>query len=137
MTTQVPRIVEKGWGHEIIYINRPSYGGKILHFTAGGKTSLHFHARKDETFYALSGQYILRMINPRDATKYDIVLTTGQTVEVPHLRIHQIIAITDGDLLEASTGDDEYDKYRVEEGSTQACARLPVVISVEGAVGSA
>jgi hypothetical protein len=36
--------VEKGWGHELIWVTNDKYCGKLLKFNKGAKFSMHFHA---------------------------------------------------------------------------------------------
>lgn len=111
--------VNKGWGYEIIFANTSLYCGKILHFNAGKKSSMHFHAKKTETFYIHNGEFIIRKINTNNAEKKEIKLTAGMSLEIPLFTPHQIEAITEGDIFEASTHDDPLDSYRVEKGASQ------------------
>src|ERR1700761_9826612 len=55
----LPRRVEKPWGHEIWYALTDRYAGKILHVEAGHRLSLQFHEQKDESCYVLSGRLLL------------------------------------------------------------------------------
>jgi mannose-6-phosphate isomerase-like protein (cupin superfamily) len=114
-----PLRVEKGWGYELIFANTPEYCGKILHFNSGKKTSMHFHVKKTETFYVYSGEFIIRSINTKDASKSEQHLTVGMDYEVPSYLPHQIESIVGGDIFEASTNDDPCDSYRVERGTSQ------------------
>ena len=50
--------VEKGWGSENIWATNDKYCGKMLNFKAGAKFSMHFHAKKDETWYVIMGRFV-------------------------------------------------------------------------------
>lgn len=113
------RKVEKGWGHELIFANEPLYCGKILHFENGGTTSMHFHDKKVETFYVLSGKFYITTINTHDATSNTIHLIPGDKMDIPRLFPHQIKSVEEGDIIEVSTHDDANDSYRIVEGSSQ------------------
>lgn len=98
---EVPYRVDKPWGHEIIWARTDRYVGKILHVKAGHVLSLQYHNRKDETMYVLSGELILR-IRP-GAELESRPFRAGESVHVPAGLVHQIEAVADSDVLEAST----------------------------------
>jgi mannose-6-phosphate isomerase-like protein (cupin superfamily) len=93
--------VDKPWGYELIWARTDRYVGKILHVRAGHVLSLQYHNRKDETMHLLRGELILR-IQP-DATLEERRMTAGESVHIPPKLIHQIEAVADSDVLEAST----------------------------------
>ena len=111
--------IEKGWGYERVFANTSDYCGKILHFVNGGKTSMHFHAKKAETFYVLSGKYTITTIDTKTAQKNTVLISAGEKYDVKQYVPHQIAVVEGGDIVEVSTHDDASDSYRVEEGSTQ------------------
>ena len=45
----------KGWGYEEWVVNNDLYCGKKLVLFKNKKCSLHFHIKKDETFYIQKG----------------------------------------------------------------------------------
>jgi quercetin dioxygenase-like cupin family protein len=75
--------------------------GKILHVKAGQVLSLQYHNFKDETMHVLSGELTLRTGDGDTMTSRPF--KAGQTVHIPPKMIHQIEAVTDSDVLEAST----------------------------------
>jgi len=98
---EVPYRVEKPWGHELIWARTDRYVGKILHVKAGHLLSLQYHNRKDETMYLLRGELILRT---QPGTELLVrTLKAGESVHIPPKLIHQIEAVADSDVLEAST----------------------------------
>ena len=97
-----PRRVEKPWGHELIWAETEHYVGKILHIRAGHALSLQYHERKDETIHVLRGT--LRFVaGPSADAVEDVQLAEGDSFRVTPGTVHRMIAVTDTDLLEAST----------------------------------
>ena len=97
----VPYKVDKPWGHELIWARTDRYVGKVLHVKAGHILSLQYHNRKDETMHVLTGELILR-------TKVGDELVArafraGDSAHIPPTLVHQIEAVVDSDVLEAST----------------------------------
>ena len=97
------RIVPKPWGHETIWAHTDRYVGKILHIKAGHALSVQYHNRKDETVHLLSGELIYR-VKLGDELE-DMHLTAGESFRICAGTIHQMEAVTDCDVLEASTPD--------------------------------
>jgi mannose-6-phosphate isomerase-like protein (cupin superfamily) len=119
--TRFSGTVEKGWGHEYIFATNEFYCGKILHFSKrGNKFSMHFHARKDESWYVCSGSFILRVIDHRDASVKETILNKGDSIRIYPLTIHQLEALEDAsEMFEVSTADSVADNYRVRPGDSQ------------------
>jgi mannose-6-phosphate isomerase len=97
----VPFRVEKPWGYELIWAHTDRYVGKILHVRAGHVLSLQYHNQKDETMHVLSGELILRTQEEGELVARPF--KAGETVHIPPKLIHQIEAVADSDVLEAST----------------------------------
>lgn len=111
--------VEKGWGHELIFVTNDKYCGKILKFNEGAEFSMHFHKDKMETWYVLDGEFELIMINTSNARQYKRKLTAGDTHTNDPLEPHQIKCIEAGKIIEISTPDSVEDNYRVIPGDSQ------------------
>jgi len=99
--TDVPYKVEKPWGYELIWARTDRYVGKILHVKAGHALSVQYHNVKDETMHVLSGELILR-IGTREKLE-ERRFRAGESVRITPLTVHQIEAVVDTDVLEAST----------------------------------
>jgi mannose-6-phosphate isomerase-like protein (cupin superfamily) len=99
---QRPRRVEKPWGHELIWAETEFYVGKILHVKAGEALSVQMHEKKDETMHLLRGEIILRVGSSPDALSA-VPFGLGDSVRIQPGTIHMIEAVTDVDVLEAST----------------------------------
>jgi mannose-6-phosphate isomerase len=96
--------VPKPWGHEIIWAKSDRYVGKILHINAGQELSVQYHNRKDETIYLLSGEMSYRVRGAGNDLE-DVLLNIGESFRNTPGTIHQMVAVTDCDVLEVSTPD--------------------------------
>jgi mannose-6-phosphate isomerase len=104
--------VPKPWGHETIWAHSDRYVGKVLHINAGHALSVQYHNRKDETVHLLSGELIYR-VKLGDSLE-DVRLTRGQSFRITPGTVHQMEAVTDCDVLEASTNEVD-DVVRLED----------------------
>jgi len=94
--------VPKPWGHETIWALTDRYVGKILHINAGHELSVQYHSVKDETVYLLSGQIVYRVRNDADLLE-DVQLKQGESFRITPGTVHQMVALTDCNVLEVST----------------------------------
>ena len=99
---QLPHRVEKPWGHELIWAQTPQYVGKVLHINAGESLSLQYHEVKDETIFLFSGEMRF-WAGASPETLEEIRLQEGEAFRVLPRTIHRMQAITDCDVMEAST----------------------------------
>jgi mannose-6-phosphate isomerase len=113
------RVVPKPWGHETIWAHTELYVGKVLHIKAGHSLSVQYHNQKDETIHLLSGTMIYRVgtedgrPGTGDAGRkpeagappelHEVELKAGESFRNEPGMIHQMEAVTDCVLLEAST----------------------------------
>ncbi|HEU4748183.1 MAG TPA: cupin [Gemmatimonadaceae bacterium] len=97
--------VAKPWGHEKIWARSDRYIGKIIHINAGHELSVQFHRKKDETIHLLSGEIVYRV--QRDPSNKDhlddVRLQIGESFRIAPGTVHQMVAVTDCDVLEVST----------------------------------
>ncbi|MBI4521951.1 MAG: cupin domain-containing protein [Gemmatimonadetes bacterium] len=110
---KTPRRVEKPWGHELIWAETDRYLGKILHVKAGESLSLQYHERKDETIHLLSGAMRF-WVGPSAGRLEEIDLRAGESFRITARSVHRMEAVTDCDILEASTADPD-DVVRLED----------------------
>lgn len=94
--------VPKPWGHETIWAHSDRYVGKILHINAGQELSVQYHERKDETVHLLSGELSYR-VQSDSGVMEDVRLKRGESFRITPGTIHQMVAVTDCDVLEVST----------------------------------
>ena len=112
-------IIEKGWGSEVIFANNEMYCGKLLRFNKGARFSMHFHMKKDETWYISEGTFRLLWIDTTDASKKQEVLRAGDVIRNRPGEPHQVEALSDAVIFEVSTTHFDEDSYRVERGDSQ------------------
>jgi mannose-6-phosphate isomerase-like protein (cupin superfamily) len=93
--------VEKPWGHELIWAHTERYVGKILHVNAGHRLSLQYHVKKDETIHLWSGR--LMLVYDEGQGTLEREMAPGESYHIRPGTKHRMIAITDCDILEAST----------------------------------
>jgi mannose-6-phosphate isomerase-like protein (cupin superfamily) len=94
--------VPKPWGHETIWAQSDQYVGKILHINAGQELSVQYHKKKDETVHLLSGEIVYRVKSDADLLE-DVQLKLGESFRITPGTVHQMVALTDCDVLEVST----------------------------------
>ena len=95
--------VPKPWGHETIWAHTDQYVGKILHINAGQALSVQFHNIKDETVHLLAGELIYWVKLPGSEALQDMKLRAGESFRITPGTVHYMEAVTDCDVLEAST----------------------------------
>jgi mannose-6-phosphate isomerase-like protein (cupin superfamily) len=117
--TRLNGFVEKGWGNEFIFATNDKYCGKLLKFNTGAKFSMHFHAEKDETWFVISGKFLVKWIDTQNADVNEIELKVNDTWHNPPMFPHQVICLEEGVLIEVSTPDSVEDNYRVGKGDSQ------------------
>lgn len=116
---QLSGTVDKGWGTEDIWCTTDKYCGKFLNFHTGCRFSMHFHKEKDETWYILSGEFLLEYIDTSDASIKDKILKPGDVWRNLPLVPHRLTALKAGSIIEVSTPDSVEDNYRVFPGDSQ------------------
>ena len=63
---------------------------------------MQYHNKKDETVHLLSGKLVYRVQSEADLLE-DVQLQLGESFRITPGTIHQIVALTDCDVLEVST----------------------------------
>ena len=111
--------IPKGWGKEMIITNNQLYCGKILMFKKGCKFSMHYHLIKDETWFIAEGEFLYRWIDTETADIYEEEQKPGDVVRQLPGQPHQLMAHTDGSIIEVSTEHFDDDSYRVSKGDSQ------------------
>jgi len=94
--------IDKPWGYEQIWVQTPTFVGKVLHIDAGHRLSLQYHRKKDEALYVQSGEMDLVLENEAGQLETRR-LGPGDTARVLPGRRHRFIAVTTCDVLEVST----------------------------------
>ena len=69
----------KGWGEELWLTNNEKYCAKILRFNKGAEFSMHYHIKKEETWYVANGKLKLCYY---DLSNADFVLANTTLIEI-------------------------------------------------------
>lgn len=96
--------VEKPWGFELIFSDgKAKITSKILHVSAGKRSSLQYHEEKEEILTLLSGEGILELEdNTGEVKKFNMELRKSYII-IPN-QIHRFAAgIEDCEIMESST----------------------------------
>jgi len=113
---EVVEKVDKGWGHELIFVNNDEYCGKILHFEKNKSFSLHYHLQKKETWYVASGKFRLVWIDTRIGKQHEEILEPGEVITNERGAPHQLFCLETGDIFEVSTRHFDCDSFRIVKG---------------------
>ncbi len=108
-----PYRVDKPWGHELVWARTDRYVGKILHVRAGHALSLQYHERKDETIHLLRGRMRF-WVGPSIEALAEVDFPEGSSRRITPGTVHRMEAVSDIDILEASTPELE-DVVRLED----------------------
>jgi quercetin dioxygenase-like cupin family protein len=96
------RLVEKPWGHELIWAHTDRYVGKVIVIEAGKRLSLQRHLVKDESILVMTGRLRLTLEDETGEIRVE-ELQAGDHRHVPTGRIHRYEAIERTELIEVST----------------------------------
>jgi NDP-sugar pyrophosphorylase family protein len=88
---------DKPWGYEKVLILTEEYMAKELFLREGYRTSFHYHPRKDETMYILSGAGYIEF---EDRKEY---FGINDTIRIKPNKKHSIVAMENTVLQEMST----------------------------------
>ena len=86
----------------MIWAHTDQYVGKILHVNPGHALSLQYHEVKDETIFLLTGEMRF-WAGPSADELEEVALGAGEAFRVRPATVHRMEAITEIDILEAST----------------------------------
>lgn len=118
--------VEKIWGKEFWVVNNEKYCMKFLFIEPGGMCSLHWHRRKDETFFIDEGSCFLEILEistpvegspgTHNETQYE--LSHGDSFRITPGVVHRFWvpkdAVAGCMVVEVSTTHDDSDVVRLE-----------------------
>jgi mannose-6-phosphate isomerase len=111
--SELPRRVDKPWGHELIWAWTDRYVGKILVIETGRRLSLQHHELKDEWLHVLDGRLLLTLENDAGEVEQR-ELGPGDGAHVATRRIHRYEALETCRLIEVSTPE-LHDVVRLED----------------------
>lgn len=121
--SDLPRRVDKPWGHELWFAHTDRYAGKLLHVEARQRLSVQYHEAKDETSYLLSGRLLLSQGDDAARLEVSEIRPGGVWRNEPGV-VHTIEALEDSVVVEVSTPEledvvrlaDRYGRGPVESG---------------------
>ncbi len=102
--------VTKPWGRE--YIVHPEARVKVLVINEG-RTSLHYHPRKNEQMIVMSGKIAVETGGYYSENRVTHVLEENGTVFIEVGDVHRLTALEPSRILEIADGDDE--SIRIED----------------------
>ncbi len=111
--SELPRRVDKPWGHEMIWAWTDRYVGKILVIETGKRLSLQHHETKDEWVHVLDGRLMLWLENDAGEVEQR-ELGPGEGAHVGTRRVHRYEALETCRLIEVSTPE-LHDVVRLED----------------------
>jgi len=102
--SEIPKRVDKPWGHEIWWALTERYVGKILHVRQGESLSLQYHEVKDETILIQSGRLLFETRPAGEQGELRrIEMEPGDVFHITPGTLHRMTGLTDCDILEVST----------------------------------
>lgn len=93
----------KPWGKEIWFAYNKKYAGKILEIKKGHRFSLQYHEKKEETQYIFSGKIKFSIKNKDEKEIKEMILNSGDKIDILPYTIHRAQAIEDSIIFEVST----------------------------------
>lgn len=105
---------EKYWG-TIETILNGEVAGKRIFLRADAQASMEFHCNKVETYFVHSGRVKIGLRVGRGENK-SVVLSPGDSYDVPPGLMHMRIGLEDSVIIEISTRDLDSDSHLVEDG---------------------
>jgi len=106
--------LKKAWGGELWIVNCPEYCGKLLYLDKGAESSIHYHMKKQETFFCLAGLVSLTLnkgIGHPDITRK--LHPFGRPVTIKPEQRHSFLGLENSTILEVSTHHNDKDVHRL------------------------
>jgi mannose-6-phosphate isomerase len=102
--SEIPRRVEKPWGHELWWARTERYVGKLLHVKKGHSLSLQYHEVKDETIMVQSGRLLFETGERGSSAPLERrEMGPGEVFHITPGTVHRMTGLEDCDILEVST----------------------------------
>ena len=102
--SEIPRKVEKPWGHEIWWARTERYVGKLLHVRKGESLSLQYHRVKDETILLQAGRLLFETgPSGGEGPLRKVEMKPGDVFHITPGTLHRMTGLEDCDIIEVST----------------------------------
>jgi quercetin dioxygenase-like cupin family protein len=108
-------IHNKNWGKELWIHNSEKYCGKVLEFNENAYFSMHYHLKKEETWYVIHGSFELEYYDLTQAVRLKRKIKEGDVIHIVPGVPHKLTALEKSKILEVSTQHFEEDSYRIEK----------------------
>jgi mannose-6-phosphate isomerase-like protein (cupin superfamily) len=108
------KVVPKLWGVEYWLVNTPKYCWKLLKINPGYVSSVHSHAKKNETFYGVMGTVRLDIHDTMTETFAPIIISPGYQFEIRRGTMHSFRSVNTAWISEISTHHDDNDVIRLQ-----------------------
>ncbi|MCP4481663.1 MAG: cupin domain-containing protein [bacterium] len=106
--------IKKPWGSELWFVHNENYLGKLIKVQKGKKLSKQYHNKKEETFFAIKGKFILEVNNK------EILMEPYRAYTIKPKDIHRVYAKFENvEIIEVSTPQAD-DIVRVEDDYDRA-----------------
>jgi mannose-6-phosphate isomerase-like protein (cupin superfamily) len=94
---------------------------KVLTLNFERSCSMHFHIKKEEIFFVVSGSMLFDVIDTETGQIYTTTLQPGDTVHIPRGTPHKFTGAEEKGcvFIECSTEHFDDDSYRVAPGDSQ------------------
>jgi quercetin dioxygenase-like cupin family protein len=123
--SEIPKKVDKPWGHEVWWARTPRYVGKLLHVRKDESLSLQYHRVKDETILLQSGRLLLETgAQGEPGALRRLELGPGDVFHIAPGTLHRMTGLTDCDIVEVSTPELD-DVVRIEDRYGRAGTSKP------------
>ena len=114
-TLQEIEVVKKEWGEEHIICRNP-HAAKIMKLNPTYQVSIHWHAKKTETFILVKGELIVEIINQLGIKEIVLLNTPLSSITInpntPHTFYTPDFQEEETIFIEASTEDNPNDSFR-------------------------
>jgi len=102
--SEIPKRVDKPWGHELWWARTDRYVGKILHVNKGESLSLQYHNVKDETIMLQSGRLLFETRpTGEEGELRKVEMQPGDVFHITPGTLHRMTALEECDIVEVST----------------------------------
>lgn len=121
------KIVKKVWGHEEWIVNK-KYCGKKLILKKGFRCSIHYHKKKDETFYIIKGKILM------ETDKEKRIMLPGYSILITPYTKHRFTGLENSEIIEFSTHHEDSDSYRGEPSGAVDLTKLKLPKQKSGVI---
>ncbi len=102
--SEIPKRVDKPWGHELWWARTERYVGKLLHVRKGESLSLQYHNVKDETIMVQAGLLLFETrAAGSDGPLVRREMKPGDVFHITPGTVHRMTGLEDCDIVEVST----------------------------------